>query len=369
MSQRSIAKLAASGFPLAKPQIPTNVLQRLKEDETLPYNDSIVFTEEFNLYRHTITAMQLDPECDVPTSFTRERISRFELTQSQRNTTMSWLHLAVCTGDLPLAYEMIRLGTSMSTTDSLGRSPLYLGCYLLSLLTRLRGVTSIQAISRISRICVLLVEQHSDVNEAHDISTLLYLACASRSWDLIQVLLAHGANTAPTLPRDRYPIAAFEMGDDKERYTSLISLTSFISRPPRRCPCWSGKNLDDCHGDGTTRPLPDEFLCRCGSRKIYSKCCKKRGIKRTEQWYIEGSYIRPSVVLFSLKLAKDISSDPASGTEWMRVVEKHQARMETPRTEAWHKRRKAMVLAELKSTGQIDPAFAYPSKRLEFMPK
>lgn len=296
-------------FPPAKPQIPADVLRRrrLQDDETplMPHSHSIVFSEESNHYRHLIATLELEPDCNIPATYLARLVASagLEVAQSQTSMSMSWLHLAAMKGDVPLAYEMIRMGASLSVTDSLGRSPLYMGCYMLSIYARNRsisdeasldGFTAVHMqdlLSKIARVCILLVEQHSDVHETRDTITLLHLACASQSWELIRMLLTHGANPAPPgLPNHHYPIAAFKTNNEKERYTSLIP-TTLITRPLRLCPCWSGKNLKDCHADGKNRPYPSAFLCICMSRKTYEKCCKKKGLIITEDWYFSGLHI------------------------------------------------------------------------------
>lgn len=194
-------------FPPAKPQIPADVLRRrrLQDDETplMPHRHSIVFSEEFNHYRHLIAALELEPDCNIPATYLARLVASagLEVAQSQTSMSMSWLHLAAMKGDVPLAYEMIRMGASLSVTDSLGRSPLYMGCYMLSIYARNRsisdeasldGFTAVhmqELLSKIARVCILLVEQHSDVHETRDTITLLHLACASQSWSSYECFL------------------------------------------------------------------------------------------------------------------------------------------------------------------------------------
>lgn len=137
-----------------------------------------------------------------------------------------------------------------------------------------------------------LVEQYADVNIVVDGMTPLSYACQTRRWDLIKLLIQHGASDAPnTVPA---PITHLSKPADRDRFSSLLQTSRQPVRPPRLCPCWSGKLLQDCHDAGKSLPYPHKYVCRCGSGKNYGKCCAKRGIILIEEWDAKDDWIRGS---------------------------------------------------------------------------
>ncbi|KAJ6473590.1 hypothetical protein C8R47DRAFT_987204, partial [Mycena vitilis] len=196
---------------------------------------------------------------------------------------LSYLHLAVVAGDIPLAYEALRLGTPVYFKNKAGYSPLYFGCDLLLLAARSGGIPApIQAQwqtlkGRIVQICLFFVAHHSDPNETHgtDIS-VLSLACITRSWELIRALLLHGATP------DGLTQIFHHQPADKTRFEKLVSELSSAVRPARICPCGSSRLLKDCHQ--TSQPRPGHFLCPCQSRKTYAACCSKKNIEWSDHW-------------------------------------------------------------------------------------
>ncbi|KAJ7927487.1 hypothetical protein B0H13DRAFT_1598639, partial [Mycena leptocephala] len=205
------------------------------------------------------------------------------------------------TGDLPLAYESLRLGTSVDCTDKFGVSPLWYGCDALVQVTRRYGVL-VQAMQRydgisfpdqrhaklqeymrkMCRVCLFFIAHHSNPNETHkaDISVLA-LACSMRSWELIRALLLHGA-----IPKGLSQIF-HNYPTDKARFENLVSELSTAVRPSRLCPCGSERPLTDCHQK--SQPYPAHYLCPCESRKIHAVCCaKKTDISWREYWNEKG---------------------------------------------------------------------------------
>ncbi|KAJ3926901.1 MAG: hypothetical protein NXY57DRAFT_904830, partial [Lentinula lateritia] len=215
------------------------------------------------------------------------------------------LHEAIDTTDPLLAAEIIRLGALVDKINGRGQTP------LLHTLERLGDVDALYEQSRKSSslmarlirfdhwrarlkfIAILLIDQHADVNATvqwggRTVTPLFFAAGVARDFDLVAILLAHGANPYPPYPassiRDYLSGKKFKM--ELERFTQLISETPFAVRPPRLCPCFSGKTLSDCHADGRTvgHPYPDEFLCCCGSKKTYRVCCRLRNFNIIEYW-------------------------------------------------------------------------------------
>jgi hypothetical protein len=214
---------------------------------------------------------------------------------------MSWLHFATMSGDILLAHEPIRLGTAVGLKDGNGRTPLGHGCTVLSRESNQLSWTiygraadlpvnddmfarlTVQ-IHSIERVCMLLISQRADINETHNSISLLHPASKAASWDLICCLLEHGADPTPSsLPEHHHPIYLFKRAFDKQRFHHLTQKYLLVIYHPS-----SSKLLLECHADGgEDKPYPDDFICRCKSRKLYVNCCKKRGILRwdnQEEW-------------------------------------------------------------------------------------
>lgn len=221
----------------------------------------------------------------------------------------SFLHMAVDDTDPPLACEMIRHGTLVEKANAKGQSP------LLQALERIWDLHSVlrkatargpvpesmlvykkqieNAQSRIRYIAVVLIGQHANVNSTVNwqgkVVSSLHFACAIDDWDLVTLLLQHGAKP---------PISCVAMdifltsAAARRRFKALTAKFKGATRPLRICPCFSGKPMADCHSQ--TLPYPGDFTCPCGSAKTYGKCCKARKIILTEIWDEETKWIQPS---------------------------------------------------------------------------
>lgn len=134
-----------------------------------------------------------------------------------------------------------------------------------------------------------LIEQHADVNASFDNTTPLHEACLTCNWPLIELLLNHGARpTAPTSGTP-LPMKLLPSKSDQVRYLKIAtSIPADNKRPPRKCPCWSGKTLSRCHGDTSgSHSYPTEYPCICGSGKTYGACScgpSRRNLKVVEMW-------------------------------------------------------------------------------------
>lgn len=120
----------------------------------------------------------------------------------------------------------------------------------------------------------MLVEQHSDVHKTINNLSVLQLAYNAQCWDLIVLLIKHGARPSPNFH--------FSSSADENRISSLLKINRGSARPPRLCPCWSGKTIGDCHA--TLRPYPLKYICVCGSGKIYERCCHSKNAIVLEHW-------------------------------------------------------------------------------------
>ena len=180
------------------------------------------------------------------------------------------IHQSVLEADPLLLCEVIRLGADLNLRDSNGMTALQAAMNILTM----PAFQSSNQLKRIRFIARTLIEQHADIETTPTISAL-HSACQAREWEFIELLLHHGARaTAPG------PVDLLTSASDKTRFRNLDK--SPKTRPPRPCPCWSGKLLADCHA--TEKLYPDTFHCCCGSRKLYGKCCKKRNISFFEKW-------------------------------------------------------------------------------------
>lgn len=199
------------------------------------------------------------------------------------------LHLAAATGDVLWVSELIRLGSTIDKGDKDGLTPLCYVAVQMALHKRpfskwLPPISTAQrpsaemkrAILRHILVARALVEQHADVNGSYADNTTFEYACFAQNWVLIKLLLMHGAKSTETC------FSAFETNADKERLATLIQSTASTTRPPRLCPCWSGKLLQDCHIVEQEYPL--KFLCACGSNKSYRRCCHARSAFIMEKW-------------------------------------------------------------------------------------
>ncbi|KAK7034715.1 hypothetical protein VNI00_012122 [Paramarasmius palmivorus] len=225
------------------------------------------------------------------------------------------LHMAACDGDVALAYEMIRMGIEIDRKDRndvtallLSLAKLVIHRNILSLVTgpnfpspppgsslseALKPEYLTKRIECDARIATLLIEQHADVNSGAFGVTPMSLAAESGRWSIVEVLLYHGAR------RPRTDDLHFASTIEKSRYLSILSKTKTSAsdpRPPRPCPCWSGKLLSECHA-AEKKPYPDNFICRCGRKnRSFGECCGRRGIQVVEEWDAEDKWIAPSTI-------------------------------------------------------------------------
>lgn len=233
---------------------------------------------------------------------------RFEVNRRDfsERANKNFLHLAANQADLLLAYEVIRMGISPDGKDRAGVTPLHMTLtymlMLVKLLVRLGFPPEVlaQVTSRLSspgkiqiqvdrmklqlhsleRIATLLIEQHADVNVVAYDRSILSVAVELGNWTIIELLLKHGAK------RHKPTELTFSKPTDKTRYNALLKKIPVpTTRPPRLCPCHSGKPLDECHNTADHPPYPHYFICGCGRKRVYGDCCVKRGTRLVEGWH------------------------------------------------------------------------------------
>ena len=373
-------------LPFADPQLPPDLVRSFKNDTTCPPYRSIIFTNEFNVARHLMAAGEERPEMVIMSDLARYVRVTIGVLPGARYLAnkASWLHLAATTGDIPLFHEILRIGCHLEVIDENGRTPLFAGCERLSSLMqngKLRTFPGIDRtrlgndVKRIEKVCILLVEQHAKLDTIIDGKTPLHLACATNSWDLIEVLLQHGADPAPpSLPPSQHCISLLRTSAEKERFKALTHVPHDVERPARPCPCWSGETLENCHARELKTfdnfPYPTHFICRCMSRKTYEKCCHKQGMQWTEAWDPEEMWIQPNrVVSFpapesttareTFEMMIRVSQSIADGTSDMTGADllsgvNHMT---------------ARMMDHMVQRGHVDPGFAYAAKKIDFMPR
>ncbi|KAJ7685571.1 hypothetical protein DFH06DRAFT_1119004 [Mycena polygramma] len=251
------------------PQLPRVLWERFQKD----HPDSVIFSETFGDLRCRILMPQLNcislEEGQIrfddlfPPVVMISSSKKTDKETGNATTGGSWLHLAVAQGDLPLAHECIRLGTPIEHKDRRGYSALYFACSVLKDLLlpdrsvrvsftlppgRTRENFEHIFVSQIIQISLLLLEHRADPNEEHDGMSPLVLACLTDQWDLIQGLLLHGAHPSPSsLEPIRLPAQLLKTQRERDKFDAHVAQFSGKPRPRPRCPCGSGRALEDCH--------------------------------------------------------------------------------------------------------------------------
>jgi hypothetical protein len=374
-------------LPLSEPQLPRHLLDGFQRD----YPDSLIFMPFFSDVRHLMVAREVDPnsakiaedlhrQIVTPRLFGKHPLAGLVGDIIRKG---SYLHLAAMHGDLPLAFESLRLGNVIHCTDKDGFSALYLGCRMISgYLVQGDAVQKYvranfpenpvmpidESVAKIRRVCLFLISQYSDPNETHDGVSLLQLACTTNSWDLIHDLLLHGADpSSPSAARQHRPARFFKKETEKTRFLSLVSKFQHAAtpRPARLCPCGSALLLEQCHAVSGGKPYRTEEICPCGTRRIYSACCgKKAGMEWIEEWDEEEG---------QLKVGRHIHMSytlPPSMSEQIgdMMGDREEIHMQggdfrpTPEMIEGALKIQEMVVEALRHSGRIDPAYAAAAK-------
>ncbi|KAJ7461478.1 hypothetical protein FB451DRAFT_1268301 [Mycena latifolia] len=361
--------------PLARsdPQLPRPLWERFKRE----FPESIIFTNFFSDIRHIMLVQGPTPDLTaaIPVHL-NAAMKVFSIDASKAGQGLSYLHLATLQGDLPLAYESLRLGTSIHCKDEQGYSPLFFGTRMLSRLMHhgksnfpvgpLSLAEGEEQIFRRRDVCLFLISNHSDPNETHMMGgttiSVLALACCIGSWELINALLLHGAN-----PTGLAKI--FQSKADRNRFKTLASEMSTAVRPLRICPCGSGRSLKDCHLEA--QPYPPSYICPCESRKIHSACCAKEpDVSWEEIWDEEKGWLDPRPCITRNIQTADPDTDGTDIKLGMLVA--GMAGMGgaafTRQTFPWLEKSNLVILQALAEQRRIDPAFVAASKKTMLTP-
>jgi len=316
-------------MPFSDPLLPAEYIQKVKSDDCMRDFESSVYDMAAHENRVGTRNWVKPRSPDVIIVF--QNPTRGFTDRAKR----TYLHYYAREGDVLAVSELIVLGANPNKADTDGITPLHLVFLELSMVKNplvaivkadLSGLMDVKRLyARLSWVVHILVEQHANVNIKVGQNSILDLSCNWRDWDLITLLLKHGANPSPN------SMPPFASTTDKKRFLDLVKASG--PRPARVCPCLSGKTVPHCHGKEPI-PYPLKYMCVCGSTKLYERCCYKRGKFVSEKW------------------------DDAS----QRVTLSYDNTNPLP-TNIQHK-----LAAELLSKGLIDPAFGYAMGIAEFLP-
>ncbi|KDQ11942.1 hypothetical protein BOTBODRAFT_432510 [Botryobasidium botryosum FD-172 SS1] len=356
---------------LSKPLLPAELIADVQRKPCMANYTSAVFEE--NLHNHRVGCCNWNAPSS-PDSVAAFRGEVGVATGFTMEAGRTHLHLAATEGDVLAACELIRLGASVDALDSGGLTPLALAAGAISKVAAvIATLLAVEAraeaemvLKRFIWVARVLIEQHADVDQKENGCSILEIACSVRSWELVKLLLKHKAK--PSQKCHSY----FHSRSDKDRFISIASSYASNPRPERVCPCWSGKTLAQCHG-ATAQPYPLPFLCVCGSKKKYQKCCYERSAWVTEKWAEDDQRLQQS---FSSAptVADYVTSDKFQA---MQAVMEKLAKtnglslptlcQSTVRAEA--RETSLGLLASLVPSGRIDPAYFYACKQVDFFPR
>ncbi|KAJ7178746.1 hypothetical protein C8R43DRAFT_470548 [Mycena crocata] len=268
---------------LSRPLLPADLVKTvLADDMMVGFPASEVFSENYHRHRLKMRDFQA-PES--PNCFLED--SAIGFTPEMKRTRV---HSTAYDGDVLALYEILGLGATADLEDSSGVTPLCLAVAQLAGFS-IPGVPCVRSdgvplsavdlkreTSRLKYVIRILVEQHVVLDRSMLGEPLIDLLCWARVWETIALFLEHG--TSP--PKNT--TALFPNSGDRSKFASLLKTHSRKRpRPPRKCPCWSGKSVEECHR-AKALPYPLAYMCICGSGKTYKKCCFSRSSPVVEKW-------------------------------------------------------------------------------------
>ncbi|EJU05063.1 hypothetical protein DACRYDRAFT_20611 [Dacryopinax primogenitus] len=155
---------------------------------------------------------------------------------------------------------------------------------------------------RLVAIARFLLEQHAQVDfRGKDNATPLSLAYEWGHTDLVKLLLKHGADPTSIV---------LQAAGTNSRIDELMQIakrdwTGSATKPPRSCPCFSGKTLAACH-QARDHAYPLDFLCPCGKGMSYEDCCLLVASRNwVERWVEEDGYAFIKPVLIERRFSED----------------------------------------------------------------
>ncbi|KDQ18859.1 hypothetical protein BOTBODRAFT_28347 [Botryobasidium botryosum FD-172 SS1] len=353
---------------LSEPHLPTELIADVQRNPCMANYTSAVFEEgmdEFRVGCCNWTA-PLSPDSVVASRPGPGSMEGFTVEAGRTN-----LHLAAAEGDVLAACELVRLGATVDALDSGGASPLVLAAGEMVQFnatdTNLPGIRAEleRGIKRFAWVARVLIEQHAGVDQKYNGNSILEIACSLGNWELVKLLLKHKAK--PSQKCHSY----FHSRSDKDRFVSVASSYASSPRPARVCPCWSGKTVAQCHG-AAAQPYPLTFLCVCGSKKTYQKCCHARSSWVIEEWVKEDQRLRHSFSAFP-STPEAIGSKEFQSMQAVAGVLAEARGLPAPAfkipSAAALREATMQLVASLSSRGLIDPAYSYAAGQVDFLPK
>jgi hypothetical protein len=189
------------------------------------------------------------------------------------DTGLTYLHAYALECDIPLIKEMLRLGATLDIVGPNGETPMYVAAININTPKEYR-ILEVEAVRYF-----LEVGANPNVKQLVPNGkpyTALHGACMKCNMELCEVLLQYGADPSVKDFQNRTP-QDYLNKKNRDIFQKLCTEYSSKNKPPKKCQCGSGKLFDLCHGTDNV-PLEDNMFCCCLSGKLYSKCCKKRGI-------------------------------------------------------------------------------------------
>ncbi len=201
----------------SRPYLPQHIITALKNDPVADFMTSTIHSSGSQQFRVLVVSQRIHPQMPVglpvepphPNSLPSE-YDIPGLDKWDKEDDKCHLHLAVVALDLPLVYESLRMGVNPSHKDAYGITPLYLllewarssllggSVVQLAIGKRTSHDLNRQTIrARASRIALLLVERHADINSGYRHRTPLSIAIELGMWDVVEALLRHKVRVPP----------------------------------------------------------------------------------------------------------------------------------------------------------------------------
>ncbi|KAF9471245.1 hypothetical protein BDN70DRAFT_901489, partial [Pholiota conissans] len=265
----------------SKPLLPPEFIEKIEAEPKMKGYRSSIYSSGAHEQRLSICNWGSSLRPDIFTAFPNGE--RGFDRAAKRTVT----HLRAMQGDVLALCELIRCGANPDHEDANGVTPIFIalkemsgflrpGCVITNRERNMKPFTASEIEKELFRgelVVRTLIEQHVDVNRCVDNISLLHIVCVMKNWNIIALLLEHGAKmdlSGSTIER------CFSRAE-RARFHALVktkSLPRNQERPPQACPCWSGKLVKDCHAN--EQPYPPNFICICSSAKLYEKCCLRK---------------------------------------------------------------------------------------------
>lgn len=382
------------------PQIPAELVDKIKSDFRQAGSESLVYDANFHTrcrlhlcqfgerLAHPDQWVEMQPDVQ-PIASEGAKLSRPPRSWP-KELKRTYMHIAADLGDNLLACEMIRAGAIVDFRDSDGNTALTLAMVQMSggkkrasrqlvIKAPILQTMARNYVYRYTFLVRILLEQHADPNIDVQGMTPLHYACIAEDWDIITLLLEHGASSNPALGSTVKAPAAFLPPTSRSRFIKLAQSFANKPRPLRLCPCFSGLTTVACHEEG--KPYPPDFYCHCGSEKTHKHCCGRSADKVSEKWNNttrKWEYVTKKKCITPVSLGGDGGATEAEqeayrqiGDFMSSVTQDEFAQLVESGFNPFQAMHEVIPQGadDLMSKGLIDPAFGYAMKKLVFFPR